>query len=335
MFNGAHVVSAPESDVPRLSRYSQPSLSDGGALRLRAAWLYYNRGRTQKEIAEALGVSRSTVIRMLDEARRRAEVQIWIEATPEDCTGMAIALEERYGLDEAVVVPGQGNPDETAADVGAALGRLLSGVITDGMTIGVTWGRTLNASLQTFRPAPRRNTRVISLLGGLVETRSLNPVDFSWQFASRLEADCMLYLAPLVVDSHRTKRTLIDKCGLGRLHDYAARLDLAIISCGDLGPRGSSLSLGFLDKHDLDSLVAAGAICDTGCHFLGADGEDIAHPIRDRVMNVDLAAIAGAAHTILASGGARRAPAIRATMKRTGCRTLVTDEAAAKALLEL
>ena len=321
--------------MPRLARQTHPHLSDTDSLRLRTAWLYHNRGWTQQAIAENLGISRSTVIRMLEEARNRAEVQIWINPTPGDCTALALTLEQKYGLDEVIVVPGSGTPDETARDVGAALGRLMSEVITDNMSIGTTWGRTLIGALRTFRPVPRQNTRVISLLGGIIAAKNLNPIDFSWQLASRLNAECMLYLAPLFVDSAATKRALVEACGLDRLQQAARSLDLAIISCGDIDPLGSSLSLEFLTPQERQDLNAAGAICDAGCNFLDAEGRDVNTPLRDRVMNVDLDTISGARHVILAAGGERRAQAIHATIRRIGCQTLVTDEAAAKAMLKL
>lgn len=321
--------------MARLPRHAQISLSDTTSLRLRAAWLYFQRGMTQKNIADSLGVSRSTVIRLLDEARKRSEVQIWINASPGDCTGLAVDLEERLGLSEAIVVPGAGTPDETARDVGAALGQLLSEVVTDGMSLGVGWGRTLNASLATFRPQRRENMRVVSLQGGLVAARSINPVDVSWRIAGQLGAECLLYLAPLIVDSADTKRRLIEHCGLQTLVDAAGALDLAVISCGDIGPGGSSLSHDFLTQGEYARLVAAGAICDAMCQFLDDAGRTIPDPVHDRVMAVDLDTVARAGHVILASGGAGRARAIRATIARTGCKTLITDEAAARALLEL
>jgi len=321
--------------MPRLTRAGHVTLSDTESLRVRAAWLYFNRGLTQKEIAEALGVSRSTVVRMLDEARKRGEVQIWINTSPGDCTALAVELEAVLGLDEAIVVPGSGTAEQTAIDVGAALGQWLSDVLSDGMSVGVGWGRTLNASLATFRPQRREGVRVISLQGGLLEASSVNPIDFSWRMAGRLGADCLLYLAPLVVDSQDTKQRLIEKCGLDQVEQAAANLDLAIISCGDIGVAGSSLSHQFLSQGEYSGLLDSGAICDTLCQFLDANGNTVEHPVHARVMSVDLDTIARAKHGVLASGGARRAAAIKATLKRTGCQTLVTDEAAAKAILAL
>lgn len=324
-----------ECNVAKLTRNGQTALLETESLRLRAAWLYYNRGLTQKDIAENLGVSRSTVIRMLDEARKRAEVQIWINQAPAECTALALELEQAFGLEEAIVVPGEGTPESTARDVGAALGTFLSEVITDHMTLGVGWGRTLNASLQTFRPPRREAVKVVSLLGGLLEASTINPVEYSWRVASHLGADCLLLLAPLVVDSAETKTRLIERCGLEKLFTKAANLDIAVISCGDMSPQGTSLSRGFLNPDDHAALLAAGAICDTLFHFLDAEGRTVHHPIHDRVMSVGLEAVSNARHIVLASGGKVRAPAIRATILRTGCHTLVTDEAAARALLNL
>ncbi|MCJ9674531.1 helix-turn-helix domain-containing protein, partial [Neorhizobium sp. SHOUNA12B] len=91
--------------MARLRHETHTAYSEAASMRLRAAWLYYNQGLTQKDVAERLGLSRSTVIRLLDEAMKRSEVQIWISEGIDTCVELAIRLEKAYGLDEAVVVP--------------------------------------------------------------------------------------------------------------------------------------------------------------------------------------------------------------------------------------
>lgn len=321
--------------VTRLTRTPRPTLSDTRALRFRAAWLYFRQGLTQSEIANQLGISRATVIRLLEEARRRGEVQIWIKPMPEELMSLSRQLQGLYDIDEIVITPGEGGPEETAADVGGALGQYLSGAISDGMTIGTGWGRTLDAALATFRPEPHQGVQVVSLLGGRLEAQAMNPVDFSWQMATALGADCLLFLAPLIVDSAETRRRLMEDCGLSAITRAAETLDLAVVSCGDIGPKGSSFSRDFLPPEVLLSLTEAGAICDMLCQFLDAEGRPVPNKISERVMSVDLDLVARAGHVVLASGGAPRAPAIRAAILRLGCRTLITDEAAARALAEM
>ena len=321
--------------MAKLRRGTHTAYSETASLRLRAAWLYYNQSLTQKDVAEQLGISRTTVIRLLDEARRRNEVQIWINEGIEDCVELSIKLERAFGLDEAIVVPtpAGGGVDAQAKCVGLALGQFLTEAIPDDYTIGVGWGRTMTASLGSFRPPRRDNCKVVSLLGGIVAVQQTNPIDYTWRLASQLGAECYMFLAPLLVDSIETKRNLIEKCGLEAIYRLAETLDLAIVSCGDIGPHSTSLSEGFISKAELDELIAAGCVCDTMFNFLDADGNSVDHTINSRVMSVDLDTLKKARHIVLACGGAHRATAIHATIRRIGCNTLITDESAAQALL--
>lgn len=309
--------------------------STGGSTadkRLRAAWLYYNRGLTQKEVADRLGISRATVIRMLEEAQRRAEVRVWISEPPGESVQLALRLEAAYGLAEARVVPGGDRVFET---VGLALGAFLSERLADGMTVGVGWGRTLNAALAGFLPGPRRDMRVLSLLGGVIQPGTINPADFAWRLASATSATCHLFLAPLLVDSADTRSRLIDCCGLGRIFDLARGMDLAVISCGDPRGRDGSLASNFIDAEVRRELVAAGAIADVLCQFIDAEGRTLPHPMRDRLMAVDLDCVATARQVVVATGGAERAAALAAALRRFPGAVLITDEAAGRRLLEL
>jgi DNA-binding transcriptional regulator LsrR (DeoR family) len=319
----------------KLRRGAQKVLAETSSLRLRAAWLYYNQGLTQKDVAEKLGVSRTTIIRVLDEAVKRGEVQLWIQEGIHECVELALSLEKAFGLDEAIVVPGGDDAQGTAKAVGLALGQFLSEAIPDNCTIGVGWGRTLTASLASFRPARREGVRVVSLLGGVLEAHLTNPIEFSWRLASQIGAECYLFLSPLLVDSVETKRHLIDRCGLDRLYRLAEDLDIAVISVGDISATATSLSQTLISPQELQELVEVGCVGDAICNFLDAEGRSVRHALNDRVMSVDLDKVSKARHVVLATGGAARAVAIHAAMKRIGCNTLITDEAAARALLAM
>ena len=321
--------------MAKLRRGARTSLSEAASLRLRAAWLYYSHGLTQKDVAEQLGIGRSTVIRLLDEALKRGEIRIWIEEGEASCAELAVKLERALRLDEAIVTPAARDVEQTAKSVGLALGKFLSEAIADSMTIGVGWGRTLTASLASFRPAHHQDVTVMSLLGGAIETRFANPVEYSWRLASRLGAECYLFPAPLVVDSAETKRRLIEKCGLESLFVLAKKLDLAIVSVGDIGPKPSSLACHLVTEKELAELTALGCVGDVMCNFLDKNGDSLRHSINQRVMSIDLETLRKAGHVVIACGGAHRAQAISAAIKRIGCNTLVTDESAARAILAM
>jgi DNA-binding transcriptional regulator LsrR (DeoR family) len=83
----------------------------------------------------------------------------------------------------------------------------------------------------------------------------------------------------------------------------------------------------------LAELVALGCVGDVMCNFLDKNGASVAHSVNQRVMSIDLETVRKAGHVVIACGGANRAPAIGAAIKRIGCNTLVTDEDAARAIL--
>jgi DNA-binding transcriptional regulator LsrR (DeoR family) len=128
---------------------------------------------------------------------------------------------------------------------------------------------------------------------------------------------------------------LLTRCGLDRLERIAASLDLAVVSVGDIGASATSLSRSLISASEFQELTERGCVCDMMCNFLDAEGRSVDHPLNERVMSISLDTIARARHVVLATGGQDRAAAILAAHKRIGCNTLVTDEHAAKRLLQL
>lgn len=321
--------------MAKLRRGTHSAFADDASMRLRAAWLYHGHGLTQNEVAEKLGIARSTTVRLLEEAKKRGEVKIWIEDGIAELVELAVNLEREFGLDEVIVVPNAKNQEQTNRTVGLALGKFLSDTISDNMTIGVGWGRTLTASLASFHPAHHSGVKVMSLLGGAVETRFANPVEFAWKVAAALHAECFLFPAPLIVNSAETKQSLILECGLAPIYQLAQTLDLVVVSVGDINPHSTSLTRHMISEKDHQELLDLGCVGDVMCNFIDAAGRVLDHPLHKRTMSIDLATLRKAGHRVLATGGKQRAEAVFAAIKAVKCQTLITDEDAAKEVLSM
>lgn len=309
------------------------NLADSKSLRLRAAWLYHVQGLRQVTIAERLGISRAMVIRILDEAKQRNEVRIWVDEDVSECLDLSLKLEDAFGIDRAIVVPFDDPKQDATFAVGARLGKYLSEHVTNDMVVGVGWGRTLSASIETLEPGRLTKAKVISLMGGVINPGKRNPIEFSWRLAGLMGAECYLYLAPVVVDKAETKQTLLSACGLSQIETLAANMDMAVVSCGDIGTNSTSLAGQIIDEPAFSEMVAAGAVCDVMCNFIDRDGNSVIHPIQERTMSVDLDVVASARNLVLATGGAHRAIALVAAIRRLSPNTLITDEAAAREVL--
>src|SRR5271166_7082228 len=165
-------------------------------LRQRAAWMYFVEEMTQSAIADALGIGRVTVVRMLAEAKALGEVRIALSRGHAELGGLEAALCKAHGFEETLVAPLSAEAADPTGPIGAALGDYVSSILRNDMKIGLGWGRTLNRSLEYLRERSLRGLSVVSLVGGVTHFAHDNPAEFPSAFARSFYADCYLIPAP-------------------------------------------------------------------------------------------------------------------------------------------
>ena len=302
--------------------------------RMRIAWMYYVEGLTQGEIADALGIGRVTVIRNINEAIKQHDVRIWITGRVSECLGLEKALKVAFGLVNCIVVPEPSSPTAIPKAIGAAAGMYVSEHLNKSACIGVGWGSTLYDSLKTLTPGQWDNIDVVSLLGGIVQARHFNPSEFAWQFSSLIGANCYLLAAPALVDSAKTRRALIERCGLNEVLEKSAKMDMALVSVGGMSPQSTAFRIGFLSEAERCSLLAKGAVGDLLYNFFDVDGRLLKHPINDRVMSMPIENLKSVKKRVMISGGKDKIEALWGGIKLFNANVLITNEETAVSLLK-
>jgi DNA-binding transcriptional regulator LsrR (DeoR family) len=295
--------------------------------------LYYVEGMTQEQIARFMNISRAKVIRLLASARDNGIVRIRIEDRASEQIALERQLVAAFGLADAVVVPAPADEAEITTVVGHAAGTYLTDQIKDGMSIGVGWGATLHMSLKALGGQPCQRLSVVSLLGGMTHSRAVNPSAVARRIADAFGADCYQLTAPVMVADETVRAALWSEPGLRELLERARRVDLALVSVGDVSEEATLFRQGLLPRSALASLQAAGAVGDVLCHFIDAGGKVVDHPVNRRVVAVDLDDLRRVPRIVVAAGGRRKVAAIRAALKGTGAGVLITEEGAARGLL--
>ena len=321
-----NIFSQPGAERPFSGRRSE-------RLRQRAAWMYYVEEMTQNAIAEALGVGRVTVVRMLSEARAMNEVRISLSRDVAELSGLEIQLQRAFAIPEAVVAPISSATADPISPIGAATGQFVSDMLRPGMKIGLGWGRTLFRSLSFLNERQVPGLSVVSLLGGVTHVREVNPAEFAWQFSRIFLADCYLLAAPAIVDSAATKEALIERCGLRKVFDFSKSMDAVVVATGSIAPTSTTARLGFLSKADQDSLIERRAVGEVMCNFFDRRGKLIDHPFNERVMSIPIETIAATPIRILCSGGLDKVDAMIGAIKLIKPTVLITDEVTAAALI--
>src|SRR5262245_36335392 len=128
---------------------------------LRAAALYFVDGLDQSAVAQEMGLSRSGVSRLLQQARARGLVALEPRIPGTALRGLAALLAEHYGLKDVLIIQGEASRQA----IGEAAAHYLQTALRPGVTIGISWGTAdLIAALE---PTPVRNSRVVQLAGGV------------------------------------------------------------------------------------------------------------------------------------------------------------------------
>jgi DNA-binding transcriptional regulator LsrR (DeoR family) len=301
-------------------------------LRQRAAWMYFVEEMTQSAIADALGVGRVTVVRMLAEAKALGEVRIALSRGHAELGGLEASLCTTYRFEDALVAPLSSPDADPTSPIGAVLGEYLSSLLRHDMKIGLGWGRTLNRSLEHLRERSLRGLNVVSLVGGVTHFAHDNPAEFPSAFARAFNADCYLIPSPALVDSPATKTALIERCGLGAVYDFAHALDAIVVSVGSLGPEATIARFELIGETDRRVLTEFGAVGELLCNVFDREGRVLDHPLNQRVMSVPMKAVRAAPIRVLAAGGVQKLAAIEGAIKLLRPTALVTDEITARNL---
>ena len=302
-------------------------------LNIQVSWLYYMEGKTQEDISKALGLSRSKVLRILASSRQNGTVQITIATNLSRCIELERNLESLMGLERAIVIPNCPNPETEYDDLGVALGSYISGILEDNMSIGLGWGRTLSTSLSQIEVREQKDLKVISMLGGLTRVNRHNLSEFAWRFADRLSAQGYLMAVPVLAPDVDTRDALFAHAGISEIVEESKSLDIAVVTAGDLSPYSTVSQFSVLERDEIASLQAAGAVGHVLFRFIDANGKVLDHPINNRVMGIDPRDLGATRKIVLASGGWRKYDVVRAAMKLLKPHVLVTDESVAERLV--
>ncbi len=312
-------------------------------LAVRAATLYYLDGLTQAEVAQRLGVSRPTAGRLVARARTQGIVRIEVAVPPslrDDLhADLERALEERYGLTEAVVVGTRVDdtgPVEDSASF-AALGRAAAALLTRRIrptdTLGFTWGPETVAVAQALPSGVATCARIVQLDGSASASTYQTGTEFVLgRCAEQLRAQPLRLPTPLYADAATVASMRADSL-ISRTLEAGRNADTMIFGVGAVSTATTLFEGSFLDTTMLDELDGLGAVGEIGGRFFHADGTPVHGDLEARTMSVPLDDVRDCTTTVLVTGGQSKHRAVLAALRGGLATMLVCDIACAQYLL--
>lgn len=299
----------------------------------RAAWLYHERGLNQQAVADRLGLSRSTISRLLADAEREGVVRITITEPLPETAFLAERLIERYGLVSATVelaLDGESPMDAAAI----ALARRLEGLAAAGsITIAAGWGRTLGRAAQTARPIRSPGTVLIDAFGHTTPDDIAPAVEVTNSLGRKFGAKVIHIPSPGFAPSAEVAANFIGSASVSSALERARAADVVIVAVGIVGKESLLVSAGYLDQSTMDTLVAAGAVGEVFGRYFNAQGDEVMphalHPI-----SLSLEDLRNARRVIAAAGGEEKAIAVRGALTAGLLDELAVDDGLARALIQ-
>ncbi len=303
-------------------------------LNVKTAWLYYVEGLTQEQIADRLDVSRVKVMRTLAACVAEGLVVTTINASTTAQVELERQLEERFGLQGAIVVPTPAQDEHLERAVGHAVALYLGEAMQDGMTLAIGGGATLHASLGFMVRRRLKKASVVGLVGGLPHSQWINPSIVAAKVAEIFEVDSYQITAPVMVHDPLLRSLLWEQPELADVRRRAAAADIAVLTVGEMTPDATIFRHRIAPSSLLRPLKAKGAVANLLCYFVDAEGRMVDHEVNDRVVAVDLETVASVPNVVLAAGGREKVEAIRAALKAVRAGMLITDSQTATRLLD-
>ena len=319
---------APHSELRQLRKRD---------LAARAAWLYYVAGNTQDELASKLNLSRQAAQRLVAAAVADGLITFRINHPIRACVELEEALRSRFPLDYVEVVPGDADLDGVIG-LGGAAARQLEARLSpkDPTVLALGTGRTLRAAVGQVERMERPQHKVVSLVGTTTRDGRASAFDVVMRLADRIGAACYPVPTTVVTDTVEERILLESQRPWQLIRSLADGADISMVGIGtfDRQTEVPLLRDGFITETERDELIRLGAVGDITGWAFDAQGRPI-----EGGSNARLTAIPHRLPlqrlTIGVAGGGSKAEAIAGALRGRLVSGLITDEAAARRILEL
>ncbi|MDF0602089.1 sugar-binding transcriptional regulator [Psychromarinibacter sp. C21-152] len=304
-------------------------------LAARAAWLSYEKARTQDQIAAELQVSRQVVQRLIALAHNSDLIEFRLKHALSDCIRLAEELRERYDLRSCEVAPTESGSTEDIPTVGAAGARYLELMMTprEPTVIGVGNGTTMREVSHRLRRMDRPNCRCVSLMGNLTRDGRASHHDVVIWISDRLNAECYPRPMPVVANTAAEREVLQAQHGFRSITDLVGKARFLLMGIGYWGDDASLLRDGFLTRDETQQAMNVGAVGEFLGYAIDAQGNIVDADYHARLTSFRPWPDQDRPVVIVASG-VKRAPAIRAALTGRLANCLITDANTARLLLE-
>lgn len=292
-----------------MSRHQQPS----SKIVAEVAWMYYVRGLNQGEIADALSLSRPTVISYLKAAKDRNIVCIRIAPEHYRINALADALREKFALKSVHVVPDEGAQGEALArTVCEVAAHYLPNLLKPEDVLGVSWGQTVSFVSEYVPDWPIEGLTVRQLIGSIANPLLSTSESCTTEIARRLDAYCINFNAPAVCSTAALADALKREPIIREQLEGLRKCNKAIYSLSPCTPDTHVVQFKIATAADIEDYSRRGAVGIIAGRFIDRDGQAVLGDLDGKIIGVDHDLLRSMEGLLVVSGNFKRDAALAA-----------------------
>ncbi len=304
----------------------------------KVAYMYYQQDLTQAQIAKELDIYRTTVSRMLAQAKEAGIVEITINHFDPALFSLEDQLKKAYNLKHIEIAP-LGNdlsPEEKEEQLARTAASWLRRQLNDDSVIGVSWGESVGKAVNQLETKSLDNATIVPIVGGPSHINSRYHVNtLVYELARKLNGHSVFVNATVTQETKQLAEGIFQSKYFQELRDYWQQLDLAIVGIGGPLSYKKSQWRDLLTEEDFQELKLREAIGDCCCRFYDRHGKLLKGQLDQRTIGLPLEALAEIPQSIGIARGIAKARSIVPLLKEGYLNTLITDQETAAELLRI
>ena len=305
-------------------------------LYIKIAHWYYTLGMTQDEIAKRLSFTRQRVNKIINALADMGIVTIKVNGYAQGQAAYESAIEEHFGLKRVIVAESYDEAgDHYLPVVANAASQYLEDYLQSGMTIGVSWGETLAATIANLSFKRRSGCTVVQMVGGEnTNTERVKSDEIARMLADKLDCVCYMLCAPSILENEQTKQLLMQEPVIQKSFSLMEQCDVAIFGIGQLSRDSSMGKNGLMKTEDFDRLHREGFIGDICVNPVTIDGRWEDCFIRKRTISANMETLKAIPNVVAVAGGKAKTDAIIGCLASGVIDTLIIDDKTAERIVK-
>lgn len=302
------------------------------------AYLYYIEDKSQAEIAKETGIYRTSVSRMLSQAKQEGIVKIDIQEFDRKLYQLEKYVKDKYQLAGLEIV--ENLPQEDKESLEKRLGQVAANVfvqlITNYTKIGFSWGKSLSLMVEHIGTHRSQGLRFLPIAGGPSHIHARFHVNtLIYDMANKFHGECSFINATIIQENKDIASGILSSKYFQELKRSWNELDIAAIGIGGKVDENNPQWLDMLTASDFRQLEVEEAVGESCCRCFDAFGHPLYSDLQERTIAIPLDILKKIPKRFALAYGQQKAASILACLRAGYINYLVTDEETIVQVLEL